>query len=552
MPNDPLETCVISRLVEAQANRHADRVAFVVDHHDLPAEEVTFGDLAVRGNQLAHELQRAGLGAGDRVAVMLRNGPEFVYAYAAHSQLGIETVPIDPRAKGEKLRYFLDFAECKALITGDEVVADDGVATEIGASGLPVWVASTPEGRARGIDPSGAWPVLNEILDGPERPHAGQHVEDLTRPWLLAYTSGTTGNPKAILFTYNRLLLYRQLPAYFGYQDDDVPYTGLSLTHGNAIIATLLPALWGVVRRSVFSPGFTKSRLWDVCRRHGATTWSNLGGIATAIYSEPASAQDRDHSVRLVVSAGMPREVWLPFEERFGVRVLEWYGTMEGGFAYKPVGVGPIGSFGKPPPELLDVDVVDEEGRPVPPGQPGELILRPAGGTAVMEYYKNPEASAKKVRRGWLHTGDAVARDDEGWLFFLHRKEEGGLRKLGEFISEGFIRKVIAEHPSVTDVHIYGIPSRTGAPGETDIVAAIVLSDGKAFTVEALIDQCRDRLERSHVPDLIQVVSELPKTASEKVQTRFLIEALGAAGAVVYEVNGIDLRDRRGMVSGHA
>jgi len=552
MSHDPLETCVISRLVEAQAARDPDRVAFVVDHFDLPAEEVTFGDLAVRGNRLAHELQRAGLGSGDRVAVMLRNGPEFVYAYAAHSQLGIETVPIDPRARGEKLRYFLDFAECKALITGDDVVADDGVAADIRDSGLATWVASTPEGRARGVDPSRWWPVLNEILDGSERPHVGQHVDDLTRPWLLAYTSGTTGNPKAILFTYNRLLLYRRLPAFFGYREDDVPYTGLSLTHGNAIIATLLPALWGVVRHSVFSPGFTKSRLWDVCRRHGATTWSNLGGIATAIYSEPASPLDRDHAVRLVVSAGMPREVWQPFEERFGVRVLEWYGTMEGGFAYKPVGVGPIGSFGKPPPDLLEAEVVDEEDRPVPAGEAGELVLRPVGGAAVMEYYKNPDASAKKVRDGWLRTGDAVMRDEDGWLFFLHRKEEGELRKLGEFISEGFIRRVIAEHPGVTDVHIYGIPSRAGAPGETDIVAAIVLTEGNAFGVAALIDQCRSRLERSHVPDLIQVVEALPKTASEKVQTRFLIEALGGPKAVVYEVNGVDLRDRRGVVSGHA
>jgi len=549
---DLLETCVISRLVEAQAARQPDRVAFVVDHHDLPAEEVTFGDLAVRGNQLAHELRRAGLGAGDRVAVMLRNVPEFVYAYAAHSQLGVETVPIDPRSRGEKLRYFLDFAECRALITGDEVVADEAVAADIAAAGLPVWVASTAEGRARGLDPSGAWPVLDETFAGPERPHAGQYVEDLTRPWLLAYTSGTTGNPKAILFTYNRLLLYRRLPGFFGYRDDDIPYTGLSLTHGNAIIATLLPALWGVVRHSVFSPGFTKSRLWDVCRRHGVTTWSNLGGIATAVYSEPASPGDRDHSVRLVVSAGMPREVWEPFEERFGVRILEWYGTMEGGFAYKPVGVGPVGSFGKPPPDLLEADVVDDEDRPVPPGQPGELVLRPVGGEAVMEYYKNPEASAKKVRGGWLHTGDAVRRDADGFLFFLHRQEEGGLRKLGEFIAEGFIRRVVAEFPGVDDVHIYGIPSRAGAPGETDIVAAVVLTDSARFPLAALIAHCRQRLERSHVPDIVQVVDALPKTASEKVQTRFLVEALRAPGASVVDVDAIDLRRTEGLVSGHA
>ena len=552
MSNDPLETCVISRLVEAQAARHPDRLAFRVDHDGLPAEDVRFGDLAARANRLAHELRRAGLGAGDRVAVMLRNGPEFVYAYAAHSQLGIETVPIDPRSRGEKLRYFLDFAECKALITGDEVVADQAVAADIASTGLAVWVVSTPEGRARGLDPSAHWPVLNEILDGPERPHAGQHVDDLARPWLLAYTSGTTGNPKAILFTYNRLLLYRRLPTFFGYRPDDVPYTGLSLTHGNAIIATLLPALWGVVDHSVFSPGFTKSRLWEVCARHGVTTWSNLGGIATAVYSEPAAPHDRNHSVRLVVSAGMPAPLWEPFEARFGVRILEWYGTMEGGFAYKPVGVGPVGSFGKPPPDLLEAEVVDEEDRPVAAGQPGELLLRPAGGTAVMEYYKNPEASTRKTRGGWLHTGDVVRRDEDGWLFFLHRKEEGGLRKLGEFISEGFIRRVIAEFPGVTDVHIYGIPSRAGAPGETDIVAAVVLTDPGDFSVEALIGHCRDRLERSHVPDLVQIVDALPKTASEKVQNRFLVEALTVPGAVVVEANRIDLGGRRGMVSGHA
>jgi carnitine-CoA ligase len=167
----------------------------------------------------------------------------------------------------------------------------------------------------------------------------------------------------------------------------------------------------------------------------------------------------------------------------------------------------------------------------------------------VMEYYKNPEASAKKVRGGWLHTGDVVRRDEDGWLFFLHRKEEGGLRKLGEFISEGFIRRVIAEFPGVADVHIYGVPSRAGAPGETDIVAAVVLTDPGTFAVETLIGHCWDRLERSHVPDLVQVVDELPKTASEKVQTRFLVEALGAPGAVLVETNGIDLRER---VSRHA
>jgi crotonobetaine/carnitine-CoA ligase len=274
--------------------------------------------------------------------------------------------------------------------------------------------------------------------------------------------------------------------------------------------------------------------LWDVCIEYGVTTWSNLGGIATAVYSEPSSERDRAHRVRLVISAGMPREIWRAFEERFGVKVLEWYGTMEGGFACNPVGTGPVGSFGKPPEGLVDMEVVDDDGSPVAAGRIGELIVRPAGGQAQLTYWKNPEASARKVRNGWLYTGDMVTRDADGWLYFAHRREEGGLRKAGEFISEGFIRKVLAEDPDVVDVHIYGVPARSGAPGETDIVAAVVPRDPANFDVESLFARCAARLERSHVPDFIQVVDDLPRTASEKVQARFLAAQLTEAATSAF------------------
>ena len=160
------------------------------------------------------------------------------------------------------------------------------------------------------------------------------------------------------------------------------PTRGLSLTHGNALVVTLLPALTGAVDHSVFSRRFTKTRLWDVCIEYGCTTWSNLGGIASAIYGELPSAKDRMHKVRAVVSAGMLRQLWVAFEERFGVRVLEWYGTMEGGaFAYKPPGAGPVGSFGKPP-DVLELAIVDDNEQPVPPGVVGELVGRRRSCTA--------------------------------------------------------------------------------------------------------------------------------------------------------------------------
>jgi acyl-CoA synthetase (AMP-forming)/AMP-acid ligase II len=534
MDESVLDTAVLSRVVRAQAARDPDRVVLVFENGELPAERVTAADLAIRSNQIAAEFAGAGLRPGDRVALMLRNNPEFVYGLVANAQLGIPTVPIDPRARGEKLRYFLRFAECAALVTADYVIADPDVAATIAATGVPTWVVSTPEGRALGLDWPAEWPVLNTVFTGGEAPDAGEHVEDPATPWLLAFTSGTTGDPKAIEFNHDRMLFYRKLPELFGYRPDDVTYTGLSLTHGNALIATMMPAIWGAVDHAVLSRWFTKTRLWDVCIDHGVTTWSNLGGIATAVYSEPTSPKDRAHRVRLVVSAGMPREIWRAFEERFAVRVLEWYGTMEGGFACNPPGSGPVGSFGKPPEGLLEMDVVDEDGRPLGPRHIGELVVRPAGGAATLTYYKNAEASARKVRHGWLHTGDMVSRDEDGWLYFSHRREEGGLRKAGEFIAEGFIRRVLAEDPDIADVHIYGIPARSGAPGETDIVAAVVPRHRATFAPDDVFARCAARLERSHVPDFLQVIDDLPRTASEKVQVRFLVTQLEESAENVF------------------
>jgi len=539
---DPLDV-VPGRMVAARAEADPDRTCLIFENGDLPHERLTRADVAVQANKLAHELREAGLRKGDRVGLVLRNHPEFVYALIGCSKLGLVVVPVDPRARGEKLRYFLQFAECAAVITADYVTSDDAAAEVLRGIDARVYVLSTPEGRREGLLVSTDWPSLNDVLDGPEQPDTGQYVDQLSDPFELSYTSGTTGDPKAIVLTYERMPLYLAIPiAFFGYRPDDVPYTGLSLTHGNALVVTLLPALNGGVDHSVFSRRFTRTRLWDVCIEYGCTTWSNLGGIASAIYGEPPSPRDRQHRVRMVVSAGMPRELWLPFEERFGVKVLEWYGTMEGGaFAFNPPGVGPVGSFGKPPP-ILEMTIVDDEDQPVPPGIIGELIGRPAGGSAQLDYFKNRDASMRKTRGGWMRTGDMCWRDADGWFYFAHRKEEGGIRRMGEFISEGFVRRAVLEQPEVLDVHVYGVPSRMGAPGESDLVVAVVVRQPETFDAAGLFDHCARVLERSHIPDYVQVVDELPKTASEKVQTRFLAARLDVSHPGVFVRHGAAVR----------
>lgn len=515
---DPDEArAVFSRLVRARAEEEPERVALVFEHGDLPPETMRLGDLATRGNALAAALRRMGLRLGERLGVMLRNDPAFVATMEAASQLGLVLVPIDPRARADRLRYFLTFADCRAVVIADELFADEEVARVVSEAGIKPVVAGTVEGRGRGVPVPSGLLLLDEVLAGGEVEDQGEAVDTMHRPWMLTYSSGTTGEPKAIEFAFDRMTFYRLVPGFFGYREDDVPYTGLSLIHGNALVVTLMPALNGAVDHSVFSPWFTKTRIWDICARFGCTTWSNLGGIATAVYSEPRRPRDRDHPVRLVVSAGMPPELWRPFEERFGVRLLEWYGTMEGGFAYNPPGVGPVGSFGRPPPQFL-MEVVDEDDKPVAPGELGELVLRPAAAPAALRYHRNPEASAAKVRGGWLHTGDMCRRDGQGWFYYGFRKEEGGIRRLGEFLSPGATARALSEDPEILDAHVFGVPAASGAPGESDVVGAVVVRDPVGLDVTGLLDRLQQRMPARDLPDYLWVLDRLPKTATEKVQ----------------------------------
>jgi crotonobetaine/carnitine-CoA ligase len=164
----------------------------------------------------------------------------------------------------------------------------------------------------------------------------------------------------------------------------------------------------------------------------------------------------------------------------------------------------------------------------VPRGQPGELLFRHANDAPfVVEYFGNPQASAKKCAGGWLHMGDVVHEDDDGWLYFDHRKGSG-IRRNGDFVNTAFVEKAIAESGLVDDVYVYGIASANGAPGEKDVVAAVVPKDPHAFDAQRLVEVCRATLEANFVPSFVQVLAQIPKTASEKPQERFLLEAFQA------------------------
>ncbi len=529
---------ILADMIEARAEATPDLDVLTFEHLSLdggatPDEVRTYADLHRNANRIAAALIARGMERGDRFGLMMRNHPEYVEAMIAASVSGCVFVPIDPRTRGEKLAYMLANAGCRGVICTDYCLTEVARARRDVAGVDWVLGLDTGEGsEAVALDAVPGVDSLREVLDRP----AGTlepRLEGGDDPLQIIYTSGTTGDPKGVVFQNARFGASSMLGLIFGYDTDDRPYTGLSLTHGNAQAVTLAPSLH-MGLRAVFSRRFTKSKLFDVCRAHGATTFSQLGGMATAIYAEPERPDDADNPVRLLVSAGMPRAIWEAFERRFGLDIYEWYGAVEGGFCFKPVGQGPVGSFGRPGPGL-ELRILDENDGECPAGVVGEICSRPENHdeTPVVEYFDNPEASAAKTRGGWLRSGDMGHRDADGWYFFDYRKG-GGLRHNGDFVNPGFVEKVIAEHPAVRDVFVYGVEAASGAPGERDVVAAVVPEDGAGFSPASVFSACRAGLEPNFVPTYLQVVDEIPKTASEKPQERFLVEAFEAEPTAVF------------------
>lgn len=526
-----LNNLILADFILGRAESKPDFQILTFEGADVrPDETRTYGELWANAQRLAHVMRERGLGHGDSFAIMLRNHPEFVEGMVAASILGAIFVPIDPRTRGAKLAYTLNNSESKGIICADYCIHTvEEIRSQVPGLEWIIMLEDTGEdgATAKAADVANGITMADVMSQG--EVSVERQVKDPGDMLEILYTSGTTGDPKGVTIPNMRLAGGTMAGPALQFIEGDRPYTGLSLTHGNAQSLTMFPAL-GMDLPVTFSRKFTKSRLWDITRKYNCTVFNLLGGMTTAIYSEPPKDNDADNPVRMVLSAGMPASIWRRFEERFNVKVVELYAAVDGYGLFMNKGEGPVGSFGKIP-EGGEFKIVDDDGNEVPHGQMGELIGRPKQGPVRVQYFKNKDASDKKTAGGWVHTGDICHRDEEGWFYFDARKG-GGIRHNGDFVHTGFVEQVLAEHPGVNDVFVYGVPAASGAPGERDVVAAIEPTG--EFSADAVFAWCRDKLEPNFVPSYLQVVDEIPKTASEKPQERFLSEKFAPDAENIY------------------
>ncbi|MBU1172252.1 MAG: AMP-binding protein [Proteobacteria bacterium] len=497
-----------------------DEKKFIFVNADGSDETVTMGDIFTQTNRISHALIKAGIGKGDAVTLLMRNHPEFLYSLFAAMSIGAIAVPVDPRSKGEKLLFQINNTQSKGIILSDEFL-DNLKDIENGLKGARI--VGVLYKKHHGIPVHDTYPSLNQILLN-ESPDLPDKVVPFNpkNPVQIIHTSGTTGDPKGVVLKGDRLRAYGILNRMiWKYKKGDVPYTGLSMTHGNAQSVTVFPILSKKHVHGVIGEKFTKSMIWDICRKYGCTTFSLLGGMMAGIFNEIPRPDDADNPVRTVISAGTPKAIWEDFEARFKVNIFEWYAAVEGGVAYKKAGKGPVGSFGKPNPLMYRMKIVDDNDREMPPNTQGELICKMTFGKTNVTYFGKKKASDDKTRGGWLRTGDICHRDKNGYLFFDFRVG-GGLRRQGDFVQPDVIEKIIGTEESVSEVCVYGIPAESGAPGESDIVAAIAPFPGKTLDMVQIRQRCINTLERNAVPSYLQIVPEIPKTISEKALSRVL------------------------------
>ncbi|MEV7232611.1 AMP-binding protein [Streptomyces sp. NPDC051020] len=446
------------------------------------------------------------------LGVLLDNTPEFPLWLSAAALAGAAVAGINPTRRGAELARDILHTECQVLVTERaHLPLLDG----LDLPGVRVLVTDTDAYAALLAGYAGAKPgeaVLREIGRG-------------TR-MLLYFTSGSTGAPKAAICTQGRLAAAGQsLVDHFGVRRDDVHYICMPMFHGNAVIADWAPALAGgaaiALRRRFSASGFL-----DDVRTHGATYFTYVGRAVQYLLATPERPDDRDHPLRLGFGTEAGAADAARFQERFGVRLVEGYGSSEGGAAIQRTPDTPPDAVGRASPrdDLAVVDpetgeeraaaVLDARGRLLNGDDAiGELVNR--GRTPFEGYWRNAEADAARVRGGWYWTGDLFFRDPAGFLYFAGRTDDR-LRVDSENLAAAMIENILARWADAAAVAVYAVPDPVAGD---QVMAALALREGAVFDPGgfAAFLAAQSDLGTKMAPRFVRIVPAMPVTATNKV-----------------------------------
>ncbi len=448
------------------------------------------------------------------VGVLLGNTPLFSSLLAAAALTGVVPVGLNQTRRGAALRRDISHADCQIVLAdsdldgyGADAMPDDVTVMDVTA---PLWAEELAAFRGSPIRP------IRAVAD------------DL---FMLIFTSGTSGDPKAVCCTHEKVSFPGVMLAQrFGLGADDVFYLSMPLFHSNAVMAGWAPAVAAqgsiALRRK-----FSASAFIDDIRRFGATYANYVGKPMSYVLATPERPDDADNPLRIMYgNEGAPRDI-ARFARRFGVLVVDGFGSTEGGIALARTPDTPEGSIGLLPD---GVDIVDvETGQPCPPGSVGELVNL-SGRGLFRGYYKDPGAEAERMAGGAYHSGDLAYRDAAGFAYFAGRLGDW-MRVDGENLGTAPIERILMRYPGVIEAAVYGIPDVS--VGDR-VMAALVMPEGSDFDPVAFRTflSAQSDLGPKQCPSFVRVAASPPRTETFKIIKRALAAEALDCDDPVYEI----------------
>jgi crotonobetaine/carnitine-CoA ligase len=501
-----VESFVLGDVLRSRADSHGTEPFLRFRDGDL-----TFRDVDTEANRVAQGLIGAGVGKGDHVAVMLPNCPELVTVIFALARLGAVAVPVNTAHRGEVLRHVLSSSDSTTLIIDQQYLERLPLDRLPGLTRLVV----------RGTPPDGAISLNSLRGRDATEPRAGVVFSDLQ---AIMYTSGTTGPSKGALVSHSLALTCAYDSLNYLDRWTKTTYCPLPLFHAAGLWDGVFSALLSGTSIAVVDR-FSASRFWDDVRHFDAQLALSVFSMIPILMSAPPTDRDKDHPLEMFYMGKSALDE--PLRERFGVRSVETYTSTEAGIATgSPYGEWRLGSCGTVHEERFEAAVVDEHDRELPPGEPGELVLRPKQPYVITTgYYGTPEATADVFRNLWFHTGDRMWRDEDGYFYFLDRMKDS-IRRRGENISAFDLEIEVNTHPAILECAAIGVPSELE---DEDVKLVVVRRPGKKLSHEELVEYCAERLPKFMVPRYVEFVDALPRTPTDKV-AKFRLRAQGDHG----------------------
>jgi len=498
----------ISELLARNARKYPFKEAIVSE-----VERLSYKELNSRVNKLSNALLNHGIKQGDKIILFMPNSPEFIISYFAVLRIGAIIVPVNAKLTSNELSYIIEDSEAKAFIAHQLLVEQIKDLPRL----FPIYYVKTGEAME-------SWNSFEQLLISGNDIEIDYDLKEDDEATIL-YTSGTTGKPKGVLFTYRNILTAAVMMAIEMEMKPESKMLHLMPLSHSAPLHLFLVAGTYVGASHIVAPLFTPDILLTLIHKEKATHFFGAP-VAYLFTANHPKLKDYDlSSMKCWVYGGAPlaKEEVKIVQEKFNTnRLFCVYGLTEAG----PTGTlllpeeheTKAGSIGKRAALNTEIKIVDQEGHPVESGEIGEIILK---GEGVMKgYYNNPEQTNEVVKNGWLYTGDMAKYDEEGYIYVVDRKKDmiisGGVNIFPKEIEE-----TLSTHPNIAEVAVVGVPHHEW--GET-VKAFVVLKEA----IDHLEEECKrflsGKIASYKIPKIYEEIEQLPRNATGKILKHVLKE----------------------------